>query len=132
MNIQRCLTYAIGSNVKELKLIVNCTCGNYYLSQLVFYVKSIVALELHYCKLESPRISVTFSSLRYEADQVFKDLAARYESFLCQGLRSLELIFNFKPFLKFICLCFCNLCLNLIHLHLNRKCKFLTKCINEK
>lgn len=77
-DINRCLSYAVGSNVKELRLWICCP-----LPQLVFYVKSIILLVLDSCKLESTARNVTLSSLRklclryfFADDQVINDLIA--------------------------------------------------------
>lgn len=104
-NMHRCLSYAIGSYVKDLSLSVDYWHRKYTLPQVVFYAKSVVELDLACCKLESPRSNVTLSSLRklylrgvVVDDQVIKDLIAgcpliEYMDFFnCQGLKSLELL----------------------------------------
>ncbi|KAI9161869.1 hypothetical protein LWI28_021545 [Acer negundo] len=82
--LDRCISYAVGCNVKELKLIFNCssTCIVYNLRQVIFSVKSIEVLELKGWKLELPRRSkVKLSSLRkliligvYASDYMMKNL----------------------------------------------------------
>ncbi|KAI9161042.1 hypothetical protein LWI28_013904 [Acer negundo] len=63
--IDKCVCYAIGSNVQELKLgLFAYVCKYYNLPQIVLYANSIEILELSYCKLELPRNNVMLSSLR--------------------------------------------------------------------
>ncbi|TXG70485.1 hypothetical protein EZV62_005420 [Acer yangbiense] len=63
--IDKCVCYAIGSNVQELKLgLFNYFDIYYNLPQIVLYANSIDILELQNCKLELPRNNVMLSSLR--------------------------------------------------------------------
>ncbi|KAJ0015251.1 hypothetical protein Pint_19730 [Pistacia integerrima] len=59
--VDRCVCFAIGSNVKELKLQLPFFWGRYNLPQIVFCAKSIDVLELYHCNLSRPRIGVQLS-----------------------------------------------------------------------
>ncbi|GAY62627.1 hypothetical protein CUMW_219370 [Citrus unshiu] len=102
--MNRCLSYAFASNVKELKLDVGC-CRIYNVPQIVFYLKSIYVLDFEFCKLEPPRSTVTLLSLRklclsfvHVDDEVIRDMVAGcplIEYIIinnCPGLKSLQLL----------------------------------------
>ncbi|XP_031269424.1 F-box/LRR-repeat protein 25-like [Pistacia vera] len=101
--VDRCVCFAIGSNVKELKLQFPFCWGRYNLPQIVFCAKSIDVLELYHCNLSRPRIGVQLSLRKlclvgvYVDDQMIENLFARcplieyltIES--SKGFKSLEL-----------------------------------------
>ncbi|KAL5767471.1 hypothetical protein ACOSP7_014076 [Xanthoceras sorbifolium] len=63
--LERCIFYAVGSNVKELSLEFVCGRGRRYnLPQIVLFAKSVELLKLKGCKLELPRNNIQLSSLR--------------------------------------------------------------------
>ncbi|GAY67868.1 hypothetical protein CUMW_259840 [Citrus unshiu] len=111
-NINRCLIYAIASNVEKLYLYFDYM--KYCLPQIVYYAKSIVVLELEYCKLDSPTRNVTLSSLRELGlfkcaanDEAIRDIVAgcplieRLKIIDCRGLKSLEFL-NLGKLSKFM------------------------------
>ncbi|KAL5767472.1 hypothetical protein ACOSQ2_014255 [Xanthoceras sorbifolium] len=109
--IDRCVCYAIGSNVNELKLRLTTLVhglgnrGWYNLPQIVLFAKSVDVLELRGCKLELCRSIAKLPSLRklclvqvYVDDHVIKNIVAgcpliEEMSFdECFGFKSLELV----------------------------------------
>ncbi|XP_031269574.1 F-box/FBD/LRR-repeat protein At4g26340-like isoform X1 [Pistacia vera] len=101
--VDRCVCFAIGSNVKELKLRFPFFWGRYNLPQIVFCAKSINVLELDHCTLSPPRIGVQLSLRKlclvgvYVDDQMIENLFARCPLIECltiessKGFKSLEL-----------------------------------------
>lgn len=101
--VNRCVCFAIGSNVKELKLRFPFFWGGYNLPQIVFCAKSINVLELSGCKLSHPRISVQLYLRKlslvdvYADDQMIRNLFSRCPliEYLAiessKGFKSLEL-----------------------------------------
>ncbi|KAK3220118.1 hypothetical protein Dsin_014088 [Dipteronia sinensis] len=82
--LDRCISYAVGCSVKELKLIFHCSSTHLWYNpcQVIFSATSIEVLELEGWKLELPRRSkVKLSSLRkliligvYADDYMMKNL----------------------------------------------------------
>ncbi|KAJ0014287.1 hypothetical protein Pint_19738 [Pistacia integerrima] len=101
--IDRCVCFAIGSNVNELELRFPIFGGGYNLPQIVFCAKSINVLELYRCNLSHPRIGVQLSLRKlclvgvYVDDQMIENLFARCPSIeyltieSSGGFKSLEL-----------------------------------------
>ncbi|TXG68771.1 hypothetical protein EZV62_003706 [Acer yangbiense] len=102
--VERCICYALGSNVKELKLKFGFWHGFFNLPEIVLCAKSVVRLELRSCTLKLPRSNMNLSSLKklslwnvYADDRVIKNIVGGIPlieemSFRdCKGLTSLDL-----------------------------------------
>ncbi|TXG54092.1 hypothetical protein EZV62_019348 [Acer yangbiense] len=103
--LDQCICYAIGCNVKELKLKLNSFSSRLCnLPEVVFSSKSIEVLELKCCMLELSKSVVELSSLRnlclnrvYVGDHMIENLVVGcpliedLKLVSCEGFRSLEL-----------------------------------------